>query len=359
MGQLIATNLPCNSSSCESSDALRVYLQDDGSHNATCFSCKGFDIDPYNKLETPALIKMPNGSLIPKKDESVDTPTMRSTPRHPLRQPTTQEDTVNECLSFPVRALPERSITRETCDHFGVRVALSPTDGQTVTSHFYPRYRNGKLQAFKERIVESKKFFIRGPARDSQLWGEHACKPNGKKLFITEGECDAMAVWQTLKLHSSIDWNPAVVSLLNGAASAAKDISENFDFVNSFDEIILCFDQDDPGQAAVDDVCPLLAGKVYIAKFAEKDPNAMVLAGKSHELYWDLMKHARAYMPDNIINYGECWDRFKHAKNKTCYSYPESWTELNTKTYGVRLGSLVTITSGSGMGGQLFSPFMW
>jgi len=274
--------------------------------------------------------------------------------------PTKDKQTIlDECLSFPIRALHDRGITKETCEHFDVRVALSPTDGHTITHHYYPRTKKNKLSSFKKRIVSTKDFRSVGDGQGVELFGQSVCKPNGKKLFITEGECDALALYQTLRLHSSMDWNPAVVSLSNGSASASKDISENFDFVQTYDEIILCFDQDDPGQAAVDDVCPLLAGKVYIAKFSEKDANDMVLKGKSHELYWDVMKHARAYMPDNIINYGECWDRFKHGKNKVCYPYPESWTDINAKTYGTRLGSLVTITSGSGMGGLTFSPFMW
>ncbi|MHA2067820.1 MAG: bifunctional DNA primase/helicase, partial [Candidatus Thorarchaeota archaeon] len=357
MGQVVEER-GCNNPKCGSSDALKVYLQEDSSVNATCFSCKGFDIDPYNKLEIPAAIILPTGERVHKTASPSDTPITRSIPTPSssrLREPQDNQSVLDDCLTYPIRAIPDRKISRDTCEHYGVRVALSPTDGCTITSHFYPRTRKGKLTAFKERIVETKRFFSKGDSKDVELFGQDVCKAGGKKLWITEGECDAMALYQTLVTHSTLDgWQPAVVSLSNGSASAAKDITLSFDFVDSFEEIILVFDQDEPGEAAVADVCQLLAGKVSIAKLAEKDANDMVLKNKESELYWDVMKHARAYMPDNIINYGECWDRYKTGKNKECYPYPEAYTDLNAKTYGVRSGSLVTITSGSGMGKTQF-----
>jgi twinkle protein len=59
-------------------------------------------------------------------------------------------------------------------------------------------------------------------------------------------------------------------------------------------------------------------------------------------------------MPDSIVNYADCWERYKNSRNQTSYPFPESWKELNAKTYGVRKGELVLIKSGSGMGKTQF-----
>jgi twinkle protein len=265
------------------------------------------------------------------------------------------EETLEDYKTYPIRAIAHRGLTKETCEKYGVRVSLSPHDGETILAHKYPYYRKDKLTGFKERIVEGKIIYSKGDCKDAQLFGSHCCPANGKTLFITEGELDCLSLYQVLKSLSNLPgWEPAVVSLSHGAASAARDLSNDFDYVNSFDKIVLVFDQDDAGQAAVDDACKILAGKVYIARLSEKDPNDMLLKGKAEEMKWEVLKHARQYMPDNIVNYADMWDRYKNSRNQTCYQFPDAWPELNNKTYGVRLGELVMITSGSGMGKTQF-----
>lgn len=104
----------------------------------------------------------------------------------------------------------------------------------------------------------------------------------------------------------------------------------------------------------MEDACKILAGKVYVASYSEKDPNDMLLAGKAEELKWEVLKHAKLYMPDNIVNYADAWDRYKEGKNQTCYLFPEEWEELNRMTYGIRMAELVMVTSGSGSGKTQF-----
>lgn len=273
---------------------------------------------------------------------------------HPTHKETLEE-VIEDFKTYPIRAIAHRGLTKETCEKYGVRVSLSPHDGETILSHKYPYYRKDKLTGFKERIVEGKIIYSKGDCKNAQLFGSHAHPQGGKTLYITEGELDALSLYQILKTLSNIPgWEPAVVSLSHGSSSAARDISNDYDYVNSFDKVVLVFDQDDAGQAAVDDACKILAGKVYIAKLSEKDPNDMLLKGKAEELKWEVLKHARQYMPDNIVNYGECWDRYKNSRNQTCVPFPTFWKDLNQKTYGVRLGELVTITSGSGSGKTQF-----
>lgn len=369
-GGVYVSKDPCTV--CDSSNALVVYRKQDpktGSDyfDATCFKCRHYEPDPPGYFPTAKSRRETSSVTSSAADTSVTNsrvvPQARSIgvmPAHPHHQPSsiyptpktsTQEDVIREFNSYPIREYKLRGISREAAEFYNVRCALSPQDGETILTRMYPRYKKGNLTGYKERVCIDKNFYSHGDTKDCDLDGSQAVKAGGKLLMITEGEEDKLALWDALKLTSNLpDWQPPVVSLNNGAASALRDLSINFDYVNSFEKIVLVFDMDDAGQGALEDVCKLFAGKVFIANLSEKDPNAMVLAGKANELKWEVLKHAKQYTPDSIVNYADCWDRYKNARNKISYPFPESWQEINEKTYGVRSGEVVTITSGTGMG---------
>jgi len=340
-GKWIAKD-PCTS--CQSSDAMVVY-EKGGKYDATCFSCGHYEPNPPGYGASESVTEDTPGSS--------NKELLGSMAQHTKKYQ--QEDILSDFKTYPIRALPERGITRDICEKYGVRVSLSPQDGESTVTHKYPYYKKDKLSGYKERIVATKTIFSKGDCTDASLFGTHCHKPNGKTLFITEGECDALALYQVLTSLSTLEfYDPAVVSLSHGSSSAARDISQDLDYVESFDKIVLCFDMDEAGQRAVEDACKLLAGCVYTATYTEKDANDMLLKGKAEELKWDVLKHAKQFMPDSIVNYADCWERYKNNRNKVSYPFPESWTEINAKTYGTRLGELVTITSGSGMGKTQF-----
>jgi twinkle protein len=334
--QIIARD-PCTNPACGSSNAMNVYKKVNGKIDASCFVCGHYEPNP------PGWVDKESSSNV-----NLRSPTPSMTP---LSAKITNEEVLEDFKTYPLRSLITRGLTKETCEKYGVRVSLSPTDGETVLSHMYPYYRNDKLTGYKERICATKTMFSKGDCKGASLFGTHCHKANQKWLFITEGECDAMALYQALhSLSDLVDWHPAVVSLAHGSASAAKDIATDLDYVNSFQKVVLVFDQDDAGQAAVEDACKLLSGKVYIATLSEKDPNDMLLKGKAEEMKWDVLKHCKKFMPDSIVNYGDCWDRYQTNRSRVSYPFPDSCAILNEKVYGARDGELITITSGTGMG---------
>lgn len=254
------------------------------------------------------------------------------------------EMTIDDILKLPFSDIPDRGISKEACEHFQVRVGHSEVDG-TISSHYYPIYRRGELTGFKERSIP-KRFRIIGSGTNSELFGQHLCGTDGGKMIVvTEGELDALSAWQMFRSKGK---NYRVVSVPNGANS--KAIEENLEWLDLFDNVVVCPDQDEPGMRLADKVSDLLPpGKVKVMRFNEKDPNEMLLKGKINE-FFAALANANVKRPDGIVSGKDTWDILKNRPRAESVPYPQDWEDLNKMTYGIRLGELDTWTSGSGAG---------
>jgi len=294
---------------CNSSDAVGV--NQDGS--AKCFSC---------------------GEFMPNYEQACNGKTMTQSQPTQTKQP----DNVAEGNFI---ALTDRKISQATAQKFGVK-AVQDLKGQVI-KHFYPYYNGHELSATKCRNSLTKDFFVSGSYNETGLFGQQLFK-SGKYVTITEGECDAMAAYELL----GSKW--AVVSIIRGASSAVKDIKENLEYVESFDNIVLCFDKDKQGQEAAKKVATILKpGKAKIVTLPNgyKDANDMLMKGSYQQFtsaWWD----AKLYTPSGIIRVSEKKKEFLNREKKESVPYP--WQGLNEKLYGLRQGELVTLTGGTGLG---------
>jgi len=239
-------------------------------------------------------------------------------------------------------ALVDRKITAETAKKYGVTIRMN-NDG-SIKNHLYPYYKDGEQVAQKIRDVQDKDFRIEGTVRDAELFGMDTVQKKGKYITITEGECDAMAAYELM----GSKW--AVVSVINGASSAPKDVKRNLEFFNEFETIVICFDADKAGRDAAKKVAELFPpSKAKIMTMPEdyKDANEMLKVNKKQsfmESWWN----AKLFAPDGIVRGDDMWGVVTEEINQSFVEYP--WQGLNELTYGIRTHELVTITAGSGMG---------
>lgn len=339
--KLLEPPQPCPNSECMSSDGFHIW-QKGKVIDGYCFSCGRASSDPYGDLEKV-------GEAKPLPSSVTNSPAPSYTPVVPM--------SVEDGLDHPVRGIPSRGISYATAEHYGVRIGVSATDGETPIYTLFPRYREDNHIGYKTKIPNGTPPYVSSGGSDVELFGSHVVKPQGKKLYITEGEYDALSIFQALKEGSTIvGYNPSVVSLPSGAASAIKSLSLSAEVLDGYQEIVICFDSDEQGRKARDQVCRAYAGKVSYVTFPYpyKDANDMVVAGKSNDLKWLVLTHAKKYYPDGVINAKHLWDRYKSVDTSLCYPYPDSMPELNGKVYGARPGSIVTVTSGSGCGKTQF-----
>jgi twinkle protein len=165
---------------------------------------------------------------------------------------------------------------------------------------------------------------------------------NAKMLVIVEGEIDACSMSQAQGNRFP------VVSVPNGCQGAKRAVQNSLEFVESFDRVVIMLDNDDVGRAASVEIAELLTpSKAAIATLPLKDPNEMLVAGRTKELI-DAMWQAKVHRPDGILAGTDLWDDVSIDADTPSIPYP--FQALNIKTHGIRRGELVTICAGSGVG---------
>ena len=173
-------------------------------------------------------------------------------------------------------AITDRGITLETCKKYNVTVTKD-FDGE-ITHHNYPYYdKNNSLSAYKIREIENKEFRTSGSWPVTSLFGQQLFNSPSKFITVCEGELDAMATHQMLG-------NYPVVSIRNGAGSALKDCKRSLEFLDSFENIVICFDSDSVGRKSAQEVADLFTpGKCHILTTSLKDPCEYLAKNKSKD----------------------------------------------------------------------------
>jgi len=243
-----------------------------------------------------------------------------------------------------VKAIVDRGISRETCEYFGV----TQETGHSGLKHYYPYFdETGAKVAEKIRSVENKTFSIAGNFNKATLFGQNLFQKAGKYITIVEGELDALASYQM----TGSKW--PTVSIRNGASAAVKDCKAQYEYLDSFETIVICFDADEVGQKAAKDVAELFGNKVKIFKHLKgyKDACDYLSDGRGSE-YVNQWWRSESYVPDGIIQAATLWDSVSAPEPVAEAFYP--FKGLNELLYGLRASELITVTAGSGLGKSQF-----
>lgn len=252
--------------------------------------------------------------------------------------------------TFPHKEITARGISKEIAQEYGVRCAVSETTGQ-VTEVYYPLYGDdGTIVAYKIRKLP-KDFAVAGDFNKAKLFGQQLYEGKRRKLLmVTEGQDDCLAAKQLLKANGK---DYAVVSLHNANMQGRLDrsILDAHDFFMSFETIVLCLDNDKPGQATQQALADWLASdlKVMLMKLPDgiKDCNDFILQERQDEFYKCFLSCSQ-YHPAEIVSGADysLEELMKPRKKGLELPYPE----LMTKTSGFAPGELVLVAAGSGGG---------
>ena len=311
------THLPCDA--CGSSDAAAT--NENGSKK--CFSCGDFQ-----KGDNSGAITMPDIEETPRPKQSFDA-------------------VENLLTTGRYNAIPERGITTATAKKYGV--VHNPD--KTYFSYHAPDDANTPI-ASKIR-QHDKQFYQVGNWKESGLFGQHLFSKGGKTITITEGEFDALASYQ---MQGS---KYPVVSIKNGASGALGDCKAAYEWLDTFDTIVISFDSDEPGIKAAREVAELFGGKSKVMKYPSQYKDACdFLLQDDDRAYIASFWAAERFVPDGIINGASLWDEVNRPVETAAVMYP--WAGVNKLTFGIREAELVTITAGSGLGkSQFVREIVW
>lgn len=254
--------------------------------------------------------------------------------------PMTTETSSTLKTSGSFGAIHDRKISKDTAKKYSTQIQQT---GTTISHHIY-RYFDGDGNhiANKVREVQGKKFWSEGNLSSAGLFGQNVFNQGGKFITVCEGEIDAMSAYELL----GSKW--PVVSIKNGAASALQNCKQAFNYLNRFETVVLCFDNDEPGKEAAKQVAQIFEpNKCKIISLELKDANEYLKTGQ-REKFTQAWWNAKTYTPAGIVNLADLGESLYDEKYCETCLYP--WPKMNEKTYGMRTGELVCFTSGAGMG---------
>lgn len=259
-----------------------------------------------------------------------------------------KEKTVNENVT-PISSVPrpfaERGLTKETIGRFKVDVGGPSASYEAKYPIFNIRGEHVANKVRYPRDADGKKrFAAEGRAKELGLWGRHAFPPkSANTITITEGQDDAMAVYQMMGSKYP------VVSI-HSSVTAERDVRVDFEYLNSFQNIVLCMDNDEQGKKAVRAITNVgfPPGKLKVmTPRRHKDANDYLLA-REGEIFSKEWWQAPVYRPDGLRIGTELWQDIIDRKDSFAVPYP--FEGLNKMTFGLRLSELVTVTADSGVG---------
>lgn len=241
----------------------------------------------------------------------------------------------DDLLNGEYKELKARAIPKAICSQYNYKLGV---DNKGDTCQIATYYNKDKQPIAQKLRYKDKTFKFIGEPKEVLLYGQQLFTSGGKKLTITEGELDALAV------ATAFDGKYPVVSIPNGAQAAKKAITKSLEWVASFEEIYLWFDNDAPGLRAIEEVLDILPiGKVKIIKHETyKDASdVLVNVGKSGVV--NTFYNAESYRPDGFIN---PVDILEEVVKPIEWGLPWFYEKLTKVSYGRRYGEIVALGAG-------------
>lgn len=361
---------------CDSSDAMGIYEKEDGSYNGYCRSTCMTENNAYkshNQLARSHIgqdmgIQPKRRGNIRSANRSTAQPAPKpksSKAQKPKAKSITQElrDKIESNSSLKGNGF--RGIKDKYLKYYGVRTEFDPVTGD-VKYRYYPATINRKiLTAYKKRIVETKDFFPEGKlTKQNDLFGQFRCKGGGKYLLITGGEEDTLAALQMIDEYrmkkgrskiAQID----VVSSSIGETSCAEQLKIHYDFIDSYENIIIDMDMDNAGRDALQailDVVPAAKTKVMIGP--AKDANE-ALNERLEAEYIAAFYQAKRPQLAGVISGRDLLAAAIEAVSQPLISLPPEFKPLQEKLAGgLPVGEIINILAASGVGKTTISNLL-
>ncbi len=234
-----------------------------------------------------------------------------------------------------VEYLKRRGFNSETIEHF----RFGAENDDTV---MIPYYRNGELINVKYRSITDKKKMRVEKDAEAILFNRDNIYDD--KLTICEGEYDAAALYQY-----GID----ATSVPNGAQGMGW-VDTEWEYLETFSLIYLCFDNDAAGQKGARDLAVRLGEwRCQNVIFPYKDANECLTKAVPKGTVQECFAKAADFSPETLVAPMFFHERVQNLfkQGTGLFGIPTPWEELNAILKGWRPGE-VTVWSGRNGSGK-------
>ena len=278
------------------------------------------DVRDYLGVEKPTFVKPKKETFtLPKKPQC-------SAPKGPV-----------------LEYLTSRGLSEKTISAYKV--------GEQGRSVVFPFIRDGVLHLAKTRGIDNGKPKPTEANCRPILFGWQAIPSDLRTIVITEGEIDAMTMFE---------YGFPAVSVPFGGGSGGKHnwIDHDFHHLDRFESIYLCMDMDGPGLEAAEDISNRLGKhRCMIVELPAKDANECLTSGLSTEVIEKCIMDAKHLEPEELVSASDFYDEVHATFNPTesTEGYTVPWKNL-ANLIRFRPNELTLWTGSSGAGkSQLLS----
>jgi len=220
----------------------------------------------------------------------------------PQRQAKTYRKPARPACKKPVSRVKDwlhgRGLTDATIEAF----QIGEQAGSGKAFAVFPYKRDGELVNVKYRNPDDKKDMRQEVGAEPCLFGWHLIEPKARSVAITEGEIDAMTLHQV--------GIPALS--VNQGAGNHQWIESDWEHLERFSEIFLCFDDDEAGRKGVAEVANRLGvERCRIVTFGAKDANQWLMDGAGGEDFHAALKSAKTMDPSELASMADFMGQVK------------------------------------------------
>lgn len=238
-----------------------------------------------------------------------------------------------------------RGLEEDVAKLYGIQRQLDSEGGWVRDALKWPRniqYRlpdEGKKYTWKHSGVKA-----------NDLFGPDFNAGSSTRLYLTEGGFDAASLYQALGKTFPVKGLPS-------ASIGPAFIKANYDYLNSFKEIVYAGELDEAGRKSADLFYSVFTDKMsYVPLTKHKDANEFLVAGDTNDLMWAARKPQR-YSPQNFFTGDDEWDNA--IRNQHPYqSYRIGHSGLDRTTRGLVTGGITFIKAPRGAGKTEFFRYM-
>jgi len=241
---------------------------------------------------------------------------------------------------YTIQQVPYRGHSLIPIKKYNVTQKVSDATGE-ILEVSYPYFNGG----IKHRLTkDGKKEFSWTKYPGPGLCGrELFSSGSAQAVTITEGEEDMLAAYEMLGCKYP------VVSV-QSSGQAHKDCAADKEWLDGFEKIYLCFDNDQQGKKAVEAVAALFPyNKIYIVNLTKyKDANDYQIHNAAEEfrrVWWS----AKRFEADNLVSsFEDIRKELEKPKKKAICAFP--FKQLQEATLGIRTGETYLFKALEGIG---------